>query len=221
MTDIQYFAANYVAFKENLTEQDKGFLIKWIKENSDDKIKSLLMTGDYKYQQEAVGQFDKTFPILNEGPSWVPGVHHYTKSGIIPDRYLSSVDMNKLAAYIDKRASMGFEHGKDIGKSLGTQAGISKGAAMGIGGAVAAALIITVAYKMYKRFLSKAARACKHKSGDEKTSCMNKYKKEALKQRIKALNQGMASCSKTKNTGKCKQKITGKIRKLQAQLGEL
>jgi hypothetical protein len=217
MTDIQYFAAHYVAFKENLTENDKGFLIKWIKENSDDKIKSLLITGDYKYQQEAVGQFDRAFPILNEVAAYtIPGITNARGSNLT-GKYVANIDIDRVVDFINNRTNDMFHKGS----ASGWQYGHAKGLSRGLAGAAAAALIITVAYKMYKRFLSKAAKACKGKSGATKTSCMNKYKKQATQQRINALQKGMTACGKTKDPGKCKITITKKIRNLKAQLGEL
>ena len=43
ITDIQYFAAHYVQFQENLNTDQKEEIIHWIKESSDDQIKSLLI----------------------------------------------------------------------------------------------------------------------------------------------------------------------------------
>lgn len=219
MTDIQYFAANYVALKDNLTEQDKGFLIKWIKENSDDKIKSLLMTGNYKFQQEAVGMFDKTLPFLNEDIT-VLTFAGKKYSFLSVDDLLKFVEKVRRTSYDIGRQS-GYDRGWDSGAQFGKDVGASNATVTTLGSVVVAALVITLAYKTYKRFLSKAARACNNKGGAEKTSCMNKYKKHATQIRIKDLQKGTAACSKTKSPEKCKQKIQKKITKLKAQLGEL
>ena len=74
LTDIQYFAAHYVAFKDNLEENDKVNAIEWIKSSSDDQIKSLLIKGNDTYCSESVKIFDKAFPMLIEAVTYdVPG----------------------------------------------------------------------------------------------------------------------------------------------------
>jgi hypothetical protein len=175
LTDIQYFAAHYVAFKNNLTEQDKSYLINWIKESSDDKIKSLLIRGDYEYHQEDVEIFNEAFDFLSEYDSW--------------------------------------KRGYDIGHKFGVAD------TMAVGVAVAAA--VTLGYKVYKRFLSKAAKSCSGFSGDQKTNCMAKYKKQAMQQHITSMTKSLSSCSKTKDPGKCKSKIGTKIKRVKAKLGTL
>ena len=90
---------------------------------------------------------------------------------------------------------------------------------MGLGTAVAilaapfvvAAAIITASAMTYKNILSKAARACKRKSGSEKTECMKKFKKDALESQINALKSGMTKCSKSKDPTKCRKKVIKKI----------
>jgi len=175
-TDIQYFAAHYVAFKNNLTENEKNQAIEWIKSSTDDKIKSLLIRGDYEYHQEAVEKFNEAFDFLSDDiASW--------------------------------------ERGFGIGHKYGIADTIAVG--------VAAAAAITLGYKIYKRFLSKAAKSCSGFSGDQKTNCMAKYKKQAMQQQIASMTKSLSSCSKTKDPNKCKNKIGIKIKGIKAKLGAL
>lgn len=90
-------------------------------------------------------------------------------------------------------------------------------------GFIAAAFIaaVTSAGEMvYKRFFSKAARACQDKSGIEKTSCMTKFKNNATKEKIKVYQKGMSMCNKSKTPDQCKAKLRKKIGKAKATLGE-
>ena len=74
-------------------------------------------------------------------------------------------------------------------------------------------------YKIYQRFLSKAARACSNKSGEEKTACIAQYRNNAIKAQIMELKKGLSVCAKTNNPAKCKATIEDKIKKLQNKLG--
>lgn len=90
-------------------------------------------------------------------------------------------------------------------------------------GFIAAAFVGVVAQAgemAYKRFFSKAARACKDKSGTVKTACMNKFKIDGIKEKIKVYQKGLGMCSKSKTPDKCKAKLQSKIAKAKAKLGQ-
>ena len=69
--------------------------------------------------------------------------------------------------------------------------------------------------------MSKAARACKGKKGEEKTACMREYKKRALLAQAQDTNASAAACAKTKDPGKCKAAIARKVAKLKAKAAKL
>jgi len=73
--------------------------------------------------------------------------------------------------------------------------------------------------KVYQIILSKAARTCKGKSGNEKISCFNKFKRDAQTAKIKALQLAISKCSKTKNPSSCKNKLQSKINKEKSKIG--
>ena len=66
-------------------------------------------------------------------------------------------------------------------------------------------------YKLYKRFIAKAARVCQDKKGKVKSICMNQYQIKGLEASKKPLMNGMTKCSNSKNTPKCKAKFKDKI----------
>jgi len=74
---------------------------------------------------------------------------------------------------------------------------------------------LLAAYKIYKSFFSKAARACSGKSGDEKKACMAQYRLRALRAQIAALTKAKSSC---KGDAKCIAKLDAKITKLKAKM---
>ena len=75
--------------------------------------------------------------------------------------------------------------------------------------------------KLYKRFLTKAARACKGKSGTEKTLCMKEYRIKALEMQIKELQKAKKYCAKSKNPVKCKHLLDSKIYKLRMKIQKI
>ncbi len=101
--------------------------------------------------------------------------------------------------------------GKAVTKFAGTTAGKA------VGGGALAALALYASYKIYKRFLSKAARACKGMGGADKSACMKKYKVSALNAQIKSLSSAGAKCSKSKDPAKCKAGIQKKVAGLKAK----
>lgn len=85
-----------------------------------------------------------------------------------------------------------------------------------IGGGVLAALAVYASYKIYQKFFSKAAKACK---GDaDKKACMAKFKAQALGMQIKEVQKGLSLCSKSKDAAKCKTVINNKIAKLRSKM---
>jgi hypothetical protein len=100
-------------------------------------------------------------------------------------------------------------------------ASFKAGQASGMQAAAVVALAGALAYKAYKRFLSKAAKACKGKSGVEKTNCMSKFKQDAQKAKIQAMQSALSKCGNTKDPTTCKQKIQAKISKEKAKMGQL
>jgi hypothetical protein len=86
-----------------------------------------------------------------------------------------------------------------------------------VAGAALAALAIFGAYKTYKRFFSKSAKACSGNKGVERKACIKKFKVDAIKAQISDLNAASAKCAATKDPGKCKATIGAKIQKLQTK----
>ena len=80
-----------------------------------------------------------------------------------------------------------------------------------IGATMIVAAIGYASYKLYKRFMSKAAKACQDKKGKVKTICMNQYQLKALEASKKPFTDGMKNCSKAKEVQACKAKFNKKI----------
>jgi len=82
---------------------------------------------------------------------------------------------------------------------------------IGVAALVAAASFI--AYKAYKNYFSKAAKACAGKSGAEKQACMAKVRQQANKAKIAALRKGSSMAKNSSNPSKARAAINAKIAK--------
>ena len=83
--------------------------------------------------------------------------------------------------------------------------------------AAAAAAIIAASIIIYKKQRG-ASGACRKYKGSERESCIKKYKNEAIKAQIRALEGSKKLCSKSKNPKVCTSKVEVKIQKLKAKL---
>lgn len=89
----------------------------------------------------------------------------------------------------------------------------------GMAAAAAVALALAAGYKIYRDYLSKAARACKGKKGDDLVNCRSEFKKKAQRAKVAALQKSMSKCAKTKDPNACKNKLRAKIAQEKAKMG--
>ena len=206
MSNLKEFAIFYVNEHDRLTKEEKSTFYKFIKEGTEDQVKYLLETGK---MTENLTELYSTKQI-----NFLDVVKNTEFRGGDP--------IDSAFRYIYNQGhNAGRQQGWRWGYDVGNEIGRSEGVGLAVGTAAMIASILFVSYKLYTRFLSKATRSCKGKSGVEKTSCINKFRREAQKERVKYLEQSIKHCSKTKNPEKCKTKVNQKIRKQKAKLGEL
>jgi len=72
------------------------------------------------------------------------------------------------------------------------------------------------AFKIWKNYLSKAAKACK--GAPDKESCMARYKETAMQAQLQKLQDAKKDCSSSSSPEKCMAKIDKMIAKKQAKL---
>jgi len=105
--------------------------------------------------------------------------------------------------------------GDNIGTAWSTFTGFvnkySGGHAKAIGVTALVGASAFLAYKAYKNYFSKAARACAGKSGAEKDACMARAKQGALGVKKANIKRAMSACSKTSNPAACRQKLQAKM----------
>lgn len=87
-------------------------------------------------------------------------------------------------------------------------------AAMGpLGVAFDVMFILDLAHMGYKRFLSKAAKACK--GAPDRKMCLRRYEVGAKQAQVRILRSKIGMCSKDKNPMRCKDKVKRKISNLE------
>lgn len=85
-----------------------------------------------------------------------------------------------------------------------------------IGAGILLGLATTVAAGVYKKYFTKAAKACK--GSQDKRACLNKFKNDAIKEKIKSYEKSKQACSKTKDPAACKAQIQKKIQKEKSRI---
>jgi hypothetical protein len=80
------------------------------------------------------------------------------------------------------------------------------------------AAAVSAAVLAYRRFLSKAAKACKEKSGGAKSECMRSYKIKAHSEKIKTLTASKPKCKQSSDPEFCQAKIEKKINREKAKI---
>jgi hypothetical protein len=83
------------------------------------------------------------------------------------------------------------------------------------GGLALATTLIYGSYQVYKHYLSAAAKACAHRSGNERKDCIDRYRTNARKEQIKKLQHHLQDCIKSKDPLNCKKIILRKIQQVE------
>lgn len=100
-----------------------------------------------------------------------------------------------------------------------THAKYSGDVMMAVSGAILVAAIIVVVNKVYKRYLSDAAKACKNSA--DKTKCMAEYRIKGHQNKITSLRSSKSLCNKTKDSAKCNSKIDKEIISIESKIKKL
>jgi hypothetical protein len=121
-----------------------------------------------------------------------------------------------VGAVADTAKDVATQAGQKVATGVGKAAEFAQGQPGMVGAAVAAAAAMTAGVMAYRRFFSKAAKACG--SAPDKKACMAQYKMKAKQAQMATLNAGKAKCAKSKNAAGCKAKIDNKINALKSQM---
>jgi hypothetical protein len=152
---------------------------------------------------------------ISKGAKDVDSLRKVSLGGADADAAARQVPTGKMAAVMQAIRDKAQAAGPAIAKFAMSPAG------QAVGGAALAALAIYVSVKVYKRFMSKAAKSCAGQSGSAKTMCMKKYQHGAIVAQVKDLGSAMNACAKSKSPEKCKVPIQKKISKLQVKMQKM
>ena len=123
--------------------------------------------------------------------------------------------VEKGAAAVASQATKSYEIAKNF-----VQANPQKSKVL-LGPALLSALLLFAAYKTYQRFFSRAAKACKGKSGADKTNCMLQFKIKALEAQVADLNAAKRGCNVSRRPVKCNVVLEKKIQKIKQKIKKL
>jgi hypothetical protein len=194
--ELKEFTLYYILEHDNLTKEEKLQLGEFVKEANEDQVNYLLASGKMVESN-----------LLDESmEKFLKYVEHIKAKDIL---ITNAADVKR---YLRKLAD---RHAHELEVAKGNVAVTAVGVTLLVG------MGAFLSYKIYKRFLSKAARACKKLGSKEKTSCIVKYRINGYREQIKGLTAAKGLCNKTKKPKKCTSKIDLKIRKIKAKLGEL
>ena len=143
----------------------------------------------------------------------------HTKDAVA--RAASGADADALKHSVNKAGILATIKAKAIAAAPALQKAVTSQAGMAVGGAALAALALYASVKLYKRFMSKAAKSCAGQSGSAKTMCMKKSQHGAMAAQIKDLGSAMNACAKSKSPEKCKIPIQKKISSLQVKMQKM
>ena len=120
--------------------------------------------------------------------------------------------MHHIKSMADDALAKGGDVAAKIVQYANTPAGI------GVGAAALAALVAYAGYQVYKKFFSKAAKACANQSGAAKEQCLAGFRKKAVVAQAQTLMKASAACAKSKDPRKCKAVIMAKVAKVKSKM---
>jgi succinate dehydrogenase/fumarate reductase flavoprotein subunit len=217
LLETKILTFGYISGKENLTNQEKIQLLDFVKEASEIQTLNLLATGKMKTEKEILKQgqhisvetvkeqLESQLSVLLEGVTEWPSTKSPSGSAYTTGPgYKAPKGLSLPSA---KESPPGSAY------AAGGLSGMEIGAAVALGAAA-----ITAGVLAYKRFFSKAAKACKDKSGAEKTSCMKSYKAQGKQAELGVLTAKINSC---KGNPKCVNRIKSRITKAKQEIQAL
>lgn len=206
---LRYFSSVFVE-ESDASEKDKLFLINKIRESEKDEILDFLFTGTFN--EQVIVESEKLFDMEN----FIESLISEASINISTD-----FDFGKAKGYGKKAKDFGTKAAKDIKGKVQPYSGMAKKAGVAAAAVAVAAAIITASSLAYKKYFSKASRACKGKSGEEKNKCMKMQRGNALKAQMATLKSGISKCSQSKNPTKCRQKVIKRMDEIKYKLAKL
>jgi len=222
LSTLKVYTATYVA-ESDISVKDKIWLINFIKEGETRDVLDIL-EGEYQlpqiteYEAEILNKYILEVtppPISKKGnrPSKGGVIRSIQKKRAAEKGFRELMpDASKENVKAAKRAVRPYS--KDVWKAVGKAGGKAGTVAGGI------ALAAAGGHSLYKKYMSKAAKACKGKPDRE--ICMAKYRKKAQGNKniikIKRLRISKNDCINARNPVLCRKRLDSKINKLKEDI---
>jgi len=234
---LKEFTYQYILLHDNLTKDEKLQVGQFVKEASEEQVMALLLSGECKEElREREGEFVRELfeaspvaQIITE--LTLNDLESMGKGGIAIARGDSAKWIKNLASKFAgikvptaELPGTGIKVAQDIGawNTAYNQATTAIKHGAPVAALVMATLVIIVARKVYKAYLTKAAKACKGQATPQlKNECIRKFKLDAIKAEVKQLEVGKNACSSAKNPAKCSQKVEARINKSKARINKI
>jgi len=216
---LQVFTAAFIS-ELDMEKSRKIDLLEYVSVAGKDELLYYLATGKiatgFIQESEMLSYTESVVEGLIQEVDWkgIPGKISKKVSDVKFDTAFKARGLRKSIPH--RLSGMKKKAGEKVstaGSAVKKFAGSKTGKGIGIALAIAAAT--AAAYAAYKRFFSKAARACK--DAPDRKACLQKYKKEAILAKANALQAGMAKCAQTKDPEKCRESISKKVAKAKAE----
>lgn len=122
--------------------------------------------------------------------------------------------MHHIRSLVDDAA----QGGRDVARQVVSYVQANPMASGGVAAAALAALIAYAGYQVYKKFFSKAAKACANQSGAAKEQCLAGFRKKAKVAQAQTLMKASSACARSKDPRKCKGAIMAKVQKIRSDI---
>lgn len=235
---LKEFAYQYITLHDNLTRDEKLYVGNFVKEASDEQVMALLLSGECREKlAEGEGKYVKLLfeaspaaDIITKGSEFIGKVGKAGITGQSPStgwiKKLASMWANYKVGPGTTANFSGFKvtHHADFGAWTGAYDKATSAIQQGtpVAALVMAALITLVATKLYKSYISKAARNCKGQATSVlKKACIKKFAVTALERKLQMLRTSIKACDATKKPETCKKVVIRKIQKTQNKLAKM
>ena len=144
-----------------------------------------------------------------------------TKAPTAPKPKAPTTPKEDLGVIYTKTKGLGKEGYKRAKSGAIKQLPIAKRYIKGGSVAVLIAAATAAGHRIYKVYLSKAARQCGGLSGPEKRNCIVKHKKVGLQAKMQSYAKAKTDCAGSKNPQRCQRDLDTKIKKVKYKMGTL
>lgn len=228
---LKEFVYQYILLHDNLTKDEKLQIGTFVKEASEEQVMALLLCGECKEKlEEGEGEFVRNLFEASPVGHIITEVDFeklVTKGGVAIAKGDSALWVRNLASKFasvvvpTKELPGGIKLTSNLGAWNSSYGEALKAIKVGtpVAAFVMASLILLVARKVYKAYLTKAAKACKGQATTQlKNECIRRFKINAIKEEVKQLEINKKACDSTKNPERCRSKVDSRIAKCKSKI---